>query len=184
MVIISRDVSQRLKEKSKLQKQQKAQMDLSNIDKTNNNFRNFQSSKDDDYMKSALQKVRNNKSTIDTNYARFTGTSLYNDSTFHYPVNNGLKIVKSDDLDKPLDKEYKKLHTIQPTKKTITPTKKKKKFKNLKPKSDTKIEDYSWNKICEQLDKPRLFEYMTTCGVLRESLEKRLIKMNRKNLYE
>ena len=76
MVILSRDVSQRLKEKSKLQKQQKAQMDLSNIDKTNNNFRNFQSSKDDDYMKSALQKVRNNKSTIDTNYARFTGTSL------------------------------------------------------------------------------------------------------------
>ena len=60
MVILSRDVSQRLKEKSKLQKQQKAQMDLSNIDKTNNNFRNFQSSKDDDYMKSALQKVRNN----------------------------------------------------------------------------------------------------------------------------
>ncbi len=184
MVIISRDVSQRLKEKSKLQKQQKAQMDLSNIDKTNNNYRSFQSSKDDDYMKSALQKVRNNKSTIDTNYARFTGTSLYNDSTFHYPVNNGLKIVKSDDLDKPLDKEYKKLHTIQPTKKTITPTKKKKKFKNLNPKSDTKIEDYSWNKICEQLDKPRLFKYMTTCGILRESLEKRLIKMNRKNLYE
>ena len=184
MVILSRDVSQRLKEKSKLQKQQKAQMDLSNIDKTNNNLRNFQSSKDDDYMKSALQKVRNNKSTIDTNYARFTGTSLYNDSTFHYPVNNGLKIVKSDDLDKPLDKEYKKLHTIQPTKKTITPTKKKKKFKNLNPKSDTKIEDYSWNKICEQLDKPRLFKYMTTCGILRESLEKRLIKMNRKNLYE
>ena len=184
MVILSRDVSQRLKEKSKLQKQQKAQMDLSNIDKTNNNYRSFQSSKDDDYMKSALQKVRNNKSTIDTNYARFTGTSLYNDSTFHYPVNNGLKIVKSDDLDKPLDKEYKKLHTIQPKKKTITPTKKKKKFKNLNPKSDTKIEDYSWNKICEQLDKPRLFEYMTTCGVLRESLEKRLIKMNRKNLYE
>jgi hypothetical protein len=159
-------------------------MDLSNIDKTNNNYRSFQSSKDDDYMKSALQKVRNNKSTIDTNYARFTGTSLYNDSTFHYPVNNGLKIVKSDDLDKPLDKEYKKLHTIQPTKKTITPTKKKKKFKNLNPKSDTKIEDYSWNKICEQLDKPRLFKYMTTCGILRESLEKRLIKMNRKNLYE
>jgi hypothetical protein len=184
MVIISRDVSQRLKEKSKLQKQQKSQMDLSNIDKTNNNYRSFQSSKDDDYMKSALQKVRNNKSTIDTNYARFTGTSLYNDSTFHYPVNNGLKIVKSDDLDKPLDKEYKKLHTIQPTKKTITPTKKKKKFKNLNPKSDTKIEDYSWNKICEQLDKPRLFKYMTTCGILRESLEKRLIKMNRKNLYE
>ena len=184
MVIISRDVSQRLKEKSKLQKQQKSQMDLSNIDKTNNNYRSFQSSKDDDYMKSALQKVRNNKSTIDTNYARFTGTSLYNDSTFHYPVNNGLKIVKSDDLDKLLDKEYKKLHTIQPTKKTITPTKKKKKFKNLNPKSDTKIEDYSWNKICEQLDKPRLFKYMTTCGILRESLEKRLIKMNRKNLYE
>ena len=50
MVIISRDVSQRLKEKSKLQKQQKAQMDLSNIDKTNNNFRNFQSSKDDDNL--------------------------------------------------------------------------------------------------------------------------------------
>ncbi len=184
MVIISRDVSQRLKEKSKLQKQQKSQMDLSNIDKTINNYRSFKSSKDDDYMKSALQKVRNNKSTIDTNYARFTGTSLYNDSTFHYPVNNGLKIVKSDDLDKPLDKEYKKLHTIQPTKKTITPTKKKKKFKNLNPKSDTKIEDYSWNKICEQLDKPRLFKYMTTCGILRESLEKRLIKMNRKNLYE
>ena len=61
MVIISRDVSQRLKEKSKLQKQQKSQMDLSNIDKTNNNYRSFQSSKDDDYMKSALQKVRNNK---------------------------------------------------------------------------------------------------------------------------
>ena len=177
MVIISRDVSQRLKEKSKLQKQQKAQMDLSSIDKTNNNFRNFQSSKDDDYMKSALQKVRNNKSTIDTNYARFTGTSLYNDPTFHKPNNSGLNIVKSNDLDK-------KLHTIQPTKKTITPPKKKKKFKNLNPKSDTKIEDYSWNKICEQLDKPRLFEYMTTCGVLRESLEKRLIKMNRKNLYE
>ena len=36
MVILSRDVSQRLKEKSKLQKQQKSQMDLSNIDKTNN----------------------------------------------------------------------------------------------------------------------------------------------------
>ena len=50
--------------------------------------------------------------------------------------------------------------------------------------SDTKIEDYSWNKICEQLDKPRLFKYMTNCGNLRESLEKRLIKMNRKNLYE
>ena len=100
MVIISRDVSQRLKEKSKLQKQQKSQMDLSNIDKTNNNYRSFQSSKDDDYMKSALQKVRNNKSTIDTNYARFTGTSLFNDPTFHKLNNSGLNIVKSNDLDK------------------------------------------------------------------------------------
>ena len=42
MVILSRDVSERLKEKSKLKKQQKSQMDLSNIDKTNNNYRSFQ----------------------------------------------------------------------------------------------------------------------------------------------
>ena len=53
MVILSRDVSERLKEKSKLKKQQKSQMDLSNIDKPYNKNRSLQSSKDYEYMKSA-----------------------------------------------------------------------------------------------------------------------------------
>ena len=38
MVILSRDVSERLKEKSKLKKQQKSQMDLSKIYNSNNSY--------------------------------------------------------------------------------------------------------------------------------------------------
>ncbi len=182
MTIIPMETQKRLNKLEELKKKTNYLMNLKQIRKSQSNFDASSSAAKDTYMTEALQKVRQSKVTIDGDYSRFVGTSLYTESQREY-----------DDLEKDLDELQKEVES------ELEKTPKTKFAKQLEPKKETKKqvlspkqmnEEITWNKICEQLGHKRLHEKRSTSffGQLRESLQTKqhrtLLNLKRSTLDE
>ena len=77
-ILVSRAVSQRAHEESKLKKNQQKQMNNSRVERTSNAFRQSTAATGDTYIAEALRKVRESKITHDPDLLRMNGTWLYN----------------------------------------------------------------------------------------------------------
>ena len=144
MTIKSLDVSQREKDKQELKNIQKKTMDLNLIENTNKHYQSVQDATNDKKMVNLLKEVRKSDTTIDTDYARYNGTSIYNPS-----LGKKLKCLEKKTIDK-IEKDFPtQLHGKKPRKRIL-------KEKVLKESSKPeKKQQVTWNYICEQLDKPR-----------------------------
>ena len=182
MTIIPMETQKRLNKLEELKKKTNYLMNLKQIRKSQSNFDASSSAAKDTYMTDALEKVRQSKVTIDSDYSRFVGTSLYTESQREY-----------DDLEKDLDELQKEVES------ELEKTPKTKFAKQLEPKKETKKqvlspkqmnEEITWNKICEQLGHKRLHEKRSTSffGQLRESLQTKqhrtLLNLKRSTLDE
>ena len=152
MTIRSQDVSLREKKKQELKNSQKKTMELNLIERTNEHYQSVQAATNDKKMVNLLNEVRKSDATIDTDYARFNGTAIYNP-----PIKKKLHALEKETLDK-MEKDYPtQLHGKEP---------KKRKLKKTEPtilnSSKTMKEEITWNYICEQLEKPRWKPSTTT----------------------
>jgi hypothetical protein len=152
MTIISMQASQREKERKELKLKQKKQMELNLVENTNKNYKSVQDATNDRKMVNLLNEVRKSDATIDTDYARYNGTSIYNP-----PLGKKLKYLEKETIDK-IEQDFPtQLHGKKPK-----PRKKKKqvdtddnKKEVLNSSKSIKEEKSRWDVICEQLDKPR-----------------------------
>mgnify|MGYP001122569565 FL=1 len=152
MTIRSQDVSLREKNKQELKNNQKKTMDLNLIEKTNKHYQSVQAATNDKKMVNLLNEVRKSDTTVNSDYARFNGTAIYNP-----PIKKKLHALEKETIDK-IEKDYPtQLHGKEP---------KKRKLKKTEPtilnSSKTMKEEITWNYICEQLEKPRWKPSTTT----------------------
>lgn len=77
-ILVSRAVSQRTHEESKLKKSQQKQMEDRRIDQPSNAFHQSVAATGDTYIAEALRKVRESKITHNPELLRRNGTWLYN----------------------------------------------------------------------------------------------------------
>ena len=144
--LISKEVQLRNKQKQKEKNEQQIALSYKTAGLSNQRQKQVDDSVSDDYMKNALTQIRNiGNVSIDVEFARFNGTSLYNTES---------KAPGS----------HKKTEIKVKTRTSITEN---------PVKSKSKSNEITWNKICEQLDHPRLSATKSTSffGQLRESLQ-------------
>jgi len=144
--LISKEVQLRNKQKQKEKNEQQIALSYKTAGLSNQRQKQVDDSVSDDYMKNALTQIRNiGNVSIDVEFARFNGTSLYNTES---------KAPES----------HKKTEIKVKTRTSITEN---------PVKSKSKSNEITWNKICEQLDHPRLVSTKSTSffGQLRESLQ-------------
>ena len=77
-ILVSREVSQRAHEVSKLKKSQQKQMDNKRVEQPSNAFHQSVAASSDTYIAEALRKVRESKVTHNPDLLRMNGTWLYN----------------------------------------------------------------------------------------------------------
>jgi hypothetical protein len=77
-ILVSRAVSQRAHEESKLKKSQQKQMDNKRVEQPSNAFHQSVAASSDTYIAEALRKVRESKVTHNPDLLRMNGTWLYN----------------------------------------------------------------------------------------------------------
>ena len=77
-ILVSRAVSQRTHEESKLKKSQQKQMEDRRVDQPSNAFHQSVAASGDTYIAEALRKVRQSKVTHPESLTRMSGTWLYN----------------------------------------------------------------------------------------------------------
>jgi hypothetical protein len=77
-ILVSRAVSQRAHEVSKLKKSQQKQMDNKRVEQPSNAFHQSVAATGDTYIAEALRKVRESKVTHNPDLLRMNGTWLYN----------------------------------------------------------------------------------------------------------
>ena len=77
-ILVSRAVSQRAHEESKLKKSQQKQMDNKRVERPSNAFHQSVAATGDTYIAEALRKVRESKITHNPDLLRMNGTWLYN----------------------------------------------------------------------------------------------------------
>ena len=77
-ILVSRAVSQRTHEESKLKKSQQKQMEDRRIDQPSNAFHQSVAATGDTYIAEALRKVRESNVTHPESLTRMSGTWLYN----------------------------------------------------------------------------------------------------------
>jgi hypothetical protein len=77
-ILVSRAVSQRTHEESKLKKSQQKQMEDRRVDQPSNAFHQSVAATGDTYIAEALRKVRESKITHNPELLRRNGTWLYN----------------------------------------------------------------------------------------------------------
>ena len=152
MTIRSQAVSLREKNKQELKNNQKKTMDLNLIERTNNHYQSVQAATNDKKMVNLLNEVRKSDTTVNSDYARFNGTAIYNP-----PIKKKLHALEKETLDK-IEKDYPtQLHGKEPKKR-----KRKKTETAVLTSSKTIKEEITWNYICEQLEKPRWKPSTTT----------------------
>jgi len=141
MTIISIEASQREKERKALKLEQKKQMEINLVEKTNKNYQSVQSATNDKKMVNLLKEVRKSDATVDSNYARYNGTSIYNP-----PLGKKLKYLEKDALDR-IEKEFEPhLHGKKP---------KPRKTKKVVKKTIQPIEEITFSYMLEQLGHER-----------------------------
>jgi len=156
--LISKEVQLRNKQKQKEKNEQQIALAYKTAGLSNQRQKQVDASVNDDYMKNALSQVRNiGNVSIDVEFARFNGTSLYNTES------------KAPGSHKKTEIKVKTRTSITENSVEITPTPR---VENP-VKSKSKSNEVTWNKICEQLDHPRLVSTKSTSffGQLRESLQ-------------
>jgi len=152
MTIRSQDVSLREKNKQELKNNQKKTMDLNLIERTNKHYQSVQAATNDKKMVNLLNEVRKSDTTVNSDYARFNGTAIYNP-----PIKKKLHALEKETIDK-IEKDYPtQLHGKEPKKR-----KRKKTKTTVLTSSKTIKEEITWNYICEQLEKPRWKPSTTT----------------------
>jgi len=143
MTIVSIEVSRRLKEQKELKQRQKYQMELNRIEKTHTNYNTSKSASTDDYMIEAMKKVQSSNASIDQDYARFTGTALYNPPP---------KPTSKDSLEKTINR-------VAPQKKTIKESTDTCSDQSIPVESQrtsvSEDKELNWTTIVEQLGKKR-----------------------------
>jgi hypothetical protein len=77
-ILVSRAVSQRTHEESKLKKSQQKQMEDRRVDQLSNAFHQSVAASGDTYIAEALRKVRESNVTHPESLTRMSGTWLYN----------------------------------------------------------------------------------------------------------
>jgi hypothetical protein len=77
-ILVSRAVSQRTHEESKLKKSQQKQMEDRRVDQPSNAFHQSVAASGDTYIAEALRKVRESNVTHPESLTRMSGTWLYN----------------------------------------------------------------------------------------------------------
>ena len=156
--LISKEVQLRNKQKQKEKNEQQIALSYKTAGLSNQRQKQVDDSVSDDYMKNALTQIRNiGNVSIDVEFARFNGTSLYNTES------------KAPESHKKPEIKVKTRTSITENSVEITPTPR---VENS-VKSKSKSNEITWNKICEQLDHPRLSATKSTSffGQLRESLQ-------------
>jgi len=144
MTIVSIEVSRRLKEQKELKQRQKYQMELNRIEKTHTNYNTSKSASTDDYMIEAMKKVQSSNASIDQDYARFTGTALYNP-----PPKTDAEKLDAIARDAP-----NKIKKIKPKDKSVSGSAVET-LKTNKPKVTNEDKELNWTTIVEQLGKKR-----------------------------
>lgn len=182
MTLISLDKHKRELKKEELKKKTNYLMNLKRIKNSDSNLENSTASSLDKYIMKALDEVRKSDITFDTDYTNMNGSGI-----FHPKTKSSTKPkIKKDNLEKTIrELEKEVLHDLN---KKVSPEPEKSK----KPELQTSIknEELTWNRICEQLDKPRLNENRPRSffGQLRESLQvknkRRIFNMKRSFQYE
>ena len=162
--IVSSKVSMRNRDKQLLKEQQNKQMQLKQVEQSSSAYRHSQSAFADRHMIEALKKVQLSDTTINASYSRFQGSSLYTES-----IGQSLKKVEQNALRK-IRKDLPKTKPKDATSITEPVMKSK---SNKKP-----LEETLWQKICRQVDKPRLtdntlFESTNRYGVNVRAQQKR-----------
>ena len=98
--LIPQTIQIREEERIKKEKKQVYEMGLKQVQQSSKNLDRSTSAIKDTKMSSLLEKVRQSNTTLDQDYARFTGTSLYNPSEQENNITNkkvvGNKKVKSE----------------------------------------------------------------------------------------
>lgn len=77
-ILVSRDVSIRLDQEKKLREDQRKQLEQRQVQRDSNDFYRSVSAVNDDYMRSALMKVRESKVTHNEDLLRRNGTWQHN----------------------------------------------------------------------------------------------------------
>ena len=161
--IVSGAVSKRNRDKQLLKEKQNKEMQLRQVERSNDTYSNTQSAFNDKHMINALKKVQESDVTVDTSYSRYTGSSLYTESigqSLEKVERNALRKIKKDLSKRTPTDAVSKIEPIG-TIKTIRPVETSKK-KQLK--------ETLWKKICRQVGKPKptnntLFESNNRWGV-------------------
>ena len=186
MTLISLDKHKRELQKEELKKKTNYLMNLKRMKNSDSNLENSTASSLDKYMINALKEVRESDISFETDYTNMTGSGL-----FHPKTKPSIKPKKKiDNLEKTIRQlEQEVLNDLNKSnapkpKKSIKPE------SNPETKTSIKNEELTWNRICEQLDKPRLNENRPKSffGQLRESLQvknqRRIFNMKRNFQYE
>lgn len=141
-IIVSSSVSIRNRDKRLLKEQQNKQMQLKQVEQNGVAYKNTQSAFADKHIAEALKKVQQSDVTIDKSYSRFQGSSLYTES-----IGQSLKKVERNAL----RKIRKTLPKHEPTNAVSIkePIEKSKSSKQS-------IEETLWQRVCRQVNKPRL----------------------------
>ena len=154
-ILISKEVQQRNKDNQEKKKEEKIALAYKTAGISNERQKQVDASVDDDYMKNALTQVRNNDVSIDVNFSRFNGTSLYNTES---------KAPGSQTKTK--TKTHNRVPIVETKLKPEPATSKKKTLKEQNA-------SLSWTTICEQVGHKRLDETKSNSyfGKLRQSLK-------------
>ena len=141
-IIVSSEVSIRERNKQLLKEQQNKEMQLKQVERGNETYTQTQSAFNDRHMISALQKVQQSDTTIDTSYSRFQGSSLYTES-----IGQSLKKVERNAL--------RKIRKALPKKQSKETTSTLQLVETPKSKKQPLKETF-WKRVCRQVNKPRL----------------------------
>ena len=170
--IVSGAVSKRNRDKQLLKEKQNKEMQLRQVERSNDTYSNTQSAFNDMHMINALKKVQESDVTVDTSYSRYTGSSLYTESigqSLEKVEKNALRKIKKDLSKRTPTDAVSKIEPIG-TIKTIRPVETTSKKKQLK--------ESLWKKICRQVGKPELttntlFESTNRWGVNISALQRK-----------
>lgn len=155
-ILISKEVQQRNKDNQEKKKEEKIALAYKNAGISLENQRSVDSSINDNYIKNALTKMRNTSDiSIDVEFARFNGTSLYNTES--------KSVVRQ-------TKSKTKTHNRVPIVETkVKPEPATSQKKTLKEQNAS----LSWTTICEQVGHKKLDATKSSSyfGKLRQSLK-------------
>ena len=170
--IVSGAVSKRNRDKQLLKEKQNKEMQLRQVERSNDTYSNTQSAFNDKHMINALKKVQESDVTVDTSYSRYQGSSLYTESigqSLEKVEKNALRKIKKDLSKRTPTDAVSKIEPIG-TIKTIRPVETTSKKKQLK--------ETLWKRICRQVGKPELtnntlFESTNRWGVNVSALQRK-----------